>query len=371
VSTPDSASGGAGAQVIPLPSPSDTSDLSHGSARPTLRSKLTGLQKAAILIVSLGEELGAQILKQMPEEDVRPLTIEISRTRDIAPERVDSVLHEVVEVSSARAAFTEGGLSFARELLGKTYGYARADALLAEMEGALESRPFKFMARAETEQVFSVIRREQPQAIALIMAHLDPAQGAAVLKLFDDEVLQADIIKRIAEMERLSPEVMQEVERTIRDRMYSIAGQDATAVGGIVPAAELINHGDRALEQSVFAQLEQDDPDLVVEIRKLLFVFEDLTMLSQADLQQVVRAVDSKVLALAMRGIPDDLRDLILGAMSERAGVALKEEIETMPRQKRVAVEEAQTKVVEVVRRLEDDGTITINRGEEEADDVV
>lgn len=342
--------------------------LPANQVQPGPAAKLTGLQKAAVLIVALGQEKAAKVLKYLTPDDVELLATEVARTNNVSPEIIDAVMQEVVETAMARGYFHEGGLAYARDLLESSLGPERASEILSRLQAMIEVRPFRFLLRTPPDQIYNFIRREHPQVIAVILAHLNEHQAADVLELMEPE-LQGEVIRRIANMRQTSPDLIAEIERVVRSKMGALMGNEMTSAGGVEAAAKLINQVDRQTERNVFSVLEQEDNELAEEIRKLLFVFEDLVKLDDRALQLVIRECDHHDIALALRMANDEVKDAIFRNMSERAADALREELELMRPQRRRDIEEAQQRIVAVVRRLEEEGEIHISRGEE--DEVV
>lgn len=334
-------------------------------------ARMTGIQKSAILLVSLGTARAGEVMKHLGDEDVEALAQEMAKTTNVPPEAVNVVMEEVVETAMARGYLRTGGPSYTRDVLEQRFGEEKAAEIMARLQVLIESKPFRFLARTPPDQIYNSIRREHPQTIAVIMAHLSERQGAAVLSFFEPS-LQADITRRIATMRQISPKLIADIEQVVRSRMFSIMNQESSKAGGVEQAAKIITQADRQTERNIFEGLEGDEEgkELAEEIRKLLFVFEDIGKLDGRAIQLILRNVDQNDLALALRMANDQLRELIYANMSERAGEQLRENIELMPPQRRREIEEAQTRIVAVVRALEAKGEIVIFRTGEE-DEVV
>lgn len=333
--------------------------------------RLNGIQKAAVLLIAVGTKRAAEITKHLDEDDVNLVSVEMAKTQHVAPEAFDSVMGEVVQTAIARGYFHTGGMSYTRDMLTERFGPERAAEIMSRLQAMVEVRPFKFLVRTPPDQIYNFIRREKPQTIALILSHLNEPQAAAVLQQIPEH-LQPDIIRRVAQMKATSPELISEIEQVVRSAMLGVGSSDATAVGGVEAAASLINGVDRPTERNIFEVLESSEETaaLAEELRNLLFVFEDIVTLEPRAIQVVVRECDMNVLALALRGAPDDVKDVIFSNMTERGAETLREELEIMPKQKRSDVEAAQQQVVGVVRALEEKGEIVISRGGAE-DEVV
>ncbi|MBX5474658.1 MAG: flagellar motor switch protein FliG [Thermoleophilia bacterium] len=329
-------------------------------------SKIDGRRKAAILCVSLGASAAAEILRHLDQESVEELTIEMAKTREVEPELAEQVFDEVIELAYARGFIAGGGLYYAREVLAEALGEERADAILAKLGSAVEMTPFDFARRIPPEQIYAFLRGESSQTIALVVANLPSTELAAkVLQQLPPE-RQAEVALRIAQMGQTSPAVVKDVAAVMKKKLDLVVHQEYAIAGGVQSVAQILNSADRATERNILDGLARDNPELADEVRSLLFVFEDILKLDNRSIQLILKEVDTKDLALALRGASDDLKDAILANMSQRAGEMLREEMEIMPPQRRRVVEEAQSKIVAVVRRLEDAGQITIARGGDE-----
>jgi flagellar motor switch protein FliG len=320
--------------------------------------------KAAILCVSLGPAAAAEIFKHLPEDVIEPLTVEMARTQNIDSHAAGEVLEEVVETAFARGYIAEGGVAYARDVLERAMGVAKATDILARLATAIETTPFEFLRRTHPDQVWAFLRNEHPQTIALVIANLHTHEFAAkVMKLIPAD-LQAEIASRIATMNQTSPEIVKEVARLVKLKLDAVVQHEYAVAGGVHALASILNAADRAMERNVLEYLENAAPSVADEVRSLLFVFEDILRLDDRSIQLVLKDIDAKDLALALRGASEDVTERILGNMSQRGAEMLREEMEFMPPQRRPVIEEAQTKVVAAVRRLEDAGEIVIARGE-------
>lgn len=327
--------------------------------------KLTGKQKAAILLVSLGPELSSQVFKHLREEEIEDLTLEIASLRRIPPEIRDEVLAEFHEMMVAREYIETGGIDYARELLEKALGPSKAEDIINRLTASLQIRPFDFARKTDPGQLLNFIQNEHPQTIALILAYLHPEQAGMILSALPPE-RQVDVAKRLATLDRTTPEVLQEIESTLEKRLSAFAVDDYTVAGGIEAAVEILTLVDRATEKTIIDTLEEDDPELAEEIRKRMFVFEDIISLDDRSIQKVLREVESKDLALALKTASEEVSSRLYRNMSKRAAEMLKEDIEFMGPVRLRDIEEAQQKVVSTIRRLEDAGEIIIARGGED-----
>jgi flagellar motor switch protein FliG len=324
---------------------------------------MSGLQKAAVLLVQMGKEHTAQVLRTLRESEVEALMAEITRLDDLDLETVDAVLSEFQELASARNYFAQGGMPFAEEVLISTLGPEKARAVMARLSAALVDLPFEFLHRVDPRLVLSFLQDEHPQTITLVLAHMAAEQAAVVLGGLP-EAIQADVAHRLAVMDRTSPEIVKQVEAHLERRLSAVLqSSDYSAVGGVRPLVEIINHSDRSTERLILEGLEQRDQELAEEVRAHMFMFEDIVSLDDRAVQLLLRQVEAKELATALKGVRPDVRDKIVNNMSERAAVALQEEIEVLGPTRLKQVEEAQAQVVRQIRSLEESGQIIISRG--------
>ena len=311
---------------------------------------LTGRQKAAIFLVSLGSDVSSEIMKHLREDEVETLTFEIAR----------------LETVDAENFITSGGIDYARELLEKSLGSQKAIDIINRLTSSLQVRPFDFIRRTDPAHLLNFVQQEYPQTIALILAYLEPAKAAVILQNLPPEI-QPEVSKRLATMDRTSPDVLREVERVLEKKLSTLSSEDYTAAGGVDSIVEILNLVDRSSEKSIIETLEEDDPELAEEIKKRMFVFEDIVMLDDRAIQKVLRDVDQQELAKALKSVDTEVQDKIFRNMSKRAASMLKEDMEFMGPVRLKDVEEAQQKIVSIIRRLEDNGDIVIARsGEDE-----
>lgn len=328
-------------------------------------SKLTGRQKAAILMITLGPEASAAIFKHLLDDEIEQLTLEIAGVRSVEPEVRLKVMEEFHELLAASEYIAKGGIEYARKLLEKGLGNQKAGDVIARLTASLQVRPFDFARKTDPAQLLNFIQNEHPQTIALILAYLHPDQAALILSGLEGP-LQADVARRLAALDRTSPEVLEEVEATLERRVSAFATQDFTAAGGIDVAVEVLNRVDRSTERLIMDSLDQDDPELAEEIRKRMFVFEDIVLLTDRDIQMVIREVDSSVWVLALKTASEEVMERIFKNMSKRAGEMLREEIEYLGPVRLKDVEEAQQKIVSVIRKFEKAGEIVFVRGDKD-----
>jgi len=331
----------------------------------THKEDLTGRQKAAIFLVTLGSEISAEIFKHLREDEIETLTFEIARLENIESEQRDRVLQEFQELMMAQDFISSGGIDYARELLEKSLGNQKAVDIISRLTSSLKTRPFDFIRRTDPAHLLNFIQQEHPQTIALILAYLEPAKASVILGQLPQDK-QSDVAKRIATMDRTSPEVLREVERVLEKKLSSLSQEDYTAAGGVGSIVDILNLVDRSTEKIIIESLEEDDPELAEEIKKRMFVFEDIVMLDDRAIQKVMREVDTNELAKALKAVDPDVQDKIYRNMSKRAAALLKEDMEFMGPTRRKDVEEAQQKIVSIIRKLEEQGEVVIARSGEE-----
>jgi flagellar motor switch protein FliG len=327
---------------------------------------LTGRQKAAIFLVSLGSEISSEIFKHLREDEIETLTFEIARLETVEPEFKDAILQEFQDLMMAQNFITTGGIDYARELLEKSVGSQKAIDIINRLTSSLQVRPFDFIRRTDPAHLLNFIQQEHPQTIALILAYLEPVKASIILQNLPDDI-QSEVARRIATMDRTSPDVLREVERVLEKKLSTLSSEDYTAAGGVESIVEILNLVDRSSEKSIIEALEDEDPDLAEEIKKRMFVFEDIVMLDDRAIQKVLREVDTQELAKALKAVDTEVQDKIFRNMSKRAAGMLKEDMEYMGPVRLKDVEEAQQKIVSIIRHLEDTGEIVIARsGEDE-----
>ncbi|MDR0300812.1 MAG: flagellar motor switch protein FliG [Treponema sp.] len=344
--------------------------LTPGSSTSSSKKKgvkeYTGRQKAAIFLVTIGSEISAEIFKYLREDEIETLTFEIARLETIDAEQKDAILSEFQELMMANQFISTGGIDYARELLEKSLGSQKAIDIINRLTSSLQVRPFDFIRRTDPAHLLNFIQQEHPQTIALILAYLEPNKASIILQNLPHEV-QSDVARRIATMDRTSPEVLREVERVLEKKLSSLSSEDYTAAGGVESIVEILNLVDRASEKQIIEALEDEDPELAEEIKKRMFVFEDIVMLDDRAIQKVMREVDSQELAKALKSVDSEVQDKIFKNMSKRAASMLKEDMEYMGPVRLKDVEEAQQKIVSIIRHLEDTGEIVVARaGEDE-----
>lgn len=319
-------------------------------------------QKAAVLLIALGPEVTARLFQHLTEEEVEQLTIEVARLGKVPHGDRNAVIAEFREMCMAQEFISEGGIEHAKGFLESAFGADKANGIINRVIQALQVLPFDFAKKADPTQLLSYLQEEHPQTIALILAHLPPKQSAAVLSGLPQEV-RAEVARRMAIMDRTPPEVIREIERVLERKLSSVVTQSFTAVGGVKSLVEVLNYVDRQTERTILEWLSENNPELADEVKKLMFVFEDITVLDDAAIQKVLREVDLKELSLALKSVSEDVQNRIFKNMSERAANMLREDMEFMGPVRLRAVEEAQQRIVGIIRRLEESGEIVIARG--------
>lgn len=326
---------------------------------------MTGKEKAAVLLVSLGPELSSQVFKHLQEEEIEELTYEIASLDKVMPEIREKVAVEFSQLAQARRYITQGGIEQAKEILEKALGAQKATEIIQRLTASLQVRPFDFARKTDPAQLLNFIQHEHPQTISLILAYLHPEQAAIILSALPGES-QVEVAKRLAILDRTSPEVLEEIEATLEKKLSSFATQDFTMAGGLETAVGILNRVDRSTEKTIMEALEEDDPELAEEIKKRMFVFEDIVTLDDRSIQRVLREVDSRELALALKAASEEVAARIYKNMSKRAADMMKEDIEYMGPVRLRDVEEAQQKIVSIIRKLEEAGEIIVARGGED-----
>lgn len=330
------------------------------------KTTLTGRQKAAIFMIAVGSEVSSEIFKHLREDEIEQITFEIARLDKITPEEKEKVLVEFNELMMAQEFISNGGIDFARGLLEKALGNQKAIDIINRLTSSLQVRPFDFIRRTDPAHLLNFIQGEHPQTIALILSYLDPQKASTILSNLP-HTIQADVAKRIATMDRVSPDVLREVERVLERKLSTLASEDYTSAGGIDSVVEILNLVDRGTEKTIIEALEEEDPELAEEIKKRMFVFEDIVLLDDRAIQKVMREVDNTDLAKALKSVDAEVQDKIFKNMSKRAANLLREDMDFMGPVRLKDVEDAQQKIVNIIRKLEDAGEIVVARaGEDE-----
>ncbi len=332
----------------------------------TMTGTSAGVRKAAVLLVQIGQENAAKVLAYMSESEVEAISAEIARLESLSAGETEAVLAEFRELSTAQLNIMRGGPDFARALLEESLGAERADSIMNRLAASAMKLPFQFLHRADPRQLVSFIHGEHPQVIAVVLAHLASDKATLVLSGLEAG-LQADVAHRIAVMDRTSPELLSQLEERLERKMSSVLQPtEMASVGGLDPLIQIINRSDRATERLIVEGLQERDPELAEEVKSRMFMFEDITLLEDRDVQQVLRQVDNADLAVALKGVTDEVRIKVTSNMSERAATTLLEDVDLLGPVLLRQVEEAQQKVILIIRRLEDAGEIVLRRGSDD-----
>ena len=323
---------------------------------------LNGLQKAASLFIIVGPERASKVFKFLKEDEVEQLTLEIANTKNITPSVKDEVLDEFYEVCLAQQYVTEGGISYANDLLEKSFGAEKAREIIGKLTDSLQVRPFEFVRKTDPSQLLNFIQDENSQTIALILSYLSASQAATIVSALSPDK-QADVAKRIAQMDRTSPDTIRDVEHVLERKLASLVNQDYTIAGGVDAIVEILNTVDRGTEKHIMETLEIEEPELADEIRRKMFVFEDILSLDDRSIQRVLREVDNNELATALKSANEEVQTVIFNNLSKRLVAMIKDDMDFMGPVRLKDVEEAQQKIVNIIRKLEDSGEIVISRG--------
>ena len=328
--------------------------------------ELTGKRKAAILLISLDEEVAAMVLQHLNRQETLKLSMEIAKIDSVLSSTITKINEEFYKLITAREYVATGGIDYAQGVLEKAFGLNEARELVDKLRSSMQSFGFTTLRKADATQLSNFLIKEHPQTIALILSYLEPTQTADVLAEFPEE-LRADVAYRIATLGKISPHLLREIEEVIDALADSVISEDMSKTGGSQALAEILNQANKATERSILNHIEEIDPDLAMDIKSQMFVFEDLTMIDDRGIQKILKSVDKKDLALALKAADEAVKEKILKNMSERAATLLKEDLEVMGPVRLKEVEEAQRRIIEVVKQLEDEGEIVISgRGKED-----
>jgi len=330
--------------------------------------EMTSKEKAAILLISLGKEYSAELYKYMSEDEISDMTLSITTTRRVDPEVREQIVGEFYEMCLTQKFITEGGIDYAREVLEKAIGPDRAEEMIRKLSSSLQVRPFDFIRRVDSNQILNVIHNEHPQIIALVLSYIESKQAAQIIASLPSD-RQTEIISRISKMGSTSPEYVKEAERILERKITSMGYTENIVVGGIDTIVDIINSLDRSSEKNILESLDVDDSELADEIRKRLFVFEDIAKLNNVTVQRVLREINNADLAVALKMATEDVQKTIFSNISKRLQEMIKDDMEVMGPVRVRDVEEAQQRIVNVIRKLEDQGEIVVARGE--GDDLI
>lgn len=329
--------------------------------------KLTGAQKAAILFITLGPEASSGIIKKLPESEIQKITYEIANISSVTSVQREGILEEFIQLNKVRDYIKEGGIDYARTLLAKALGAQRADEIIDSVSAITQkNRPFAIARKADATQLLNVISNEHPQTIALILCYLPPEKAAQVIGELPVE-LQSDVSYRIATMSNTSPEVIKEIEAVLESKLHSIVRTEVTALGGVDTLVSILNQVDRTTEKNITESLEVEDPELADKVKSSMFVFEDILTIEDVYIQRILREVEIKELAMALKGCSNEVAEAIFRNQSKRAAASLKEDMEFLGPVRLIDVEKAQQQIVNLIRRLDEAGEIVLARGGEDA----
>lgn len=323
---------------------------------------MTGTQKAAILFISLGPDISANLFKHLSDDEIEQLTLEISKARHVDSATKNTVLEEFRELAQAQDFLEEGGIDYAKSILERAMGSEAAAAVIQKLTSSLHVRPFEFARQVDAPQLLNFLQNEHPQTIALVLSYLDADKAGMILSSLPNDI-QKQVSKRIAKMERTSPEIIHEIESVLESKLSTSINSEYNDVGGIEALVDVLNGVDRATEKTILDALMEEDPELAEEVKKRMFVFEDIVILDNRSIQRVLRDVETEDLKLAMKASGTEVKELLFKNMSQRMAESLREDLEFMGPVRLKDVEEAQMKIVDVIRRLEDAGDIIVARG--------
>ncbi len=332
------------------------------------KTGLTGKQKAAVLLISMGPDVSANIYKHLSEEEIEKLTLEISGVRKVGPKEKEDIVDEFHTIALAQDYISQGGIGYAKTVLEKALGSDQAQAIINRLTSSLQVKPFDFVRKADPGQILNFIQNEHPQTIALILSYLEAGQAGQILSELPQD-MQADVAKRIALMDSTSPEIINEVEQILERKLSATVTQDYTQTGGIEAVVEVLNGVDRSTERTILDALEMQDPELAEEIKKRMFVFEDIVTLDNRAIQRVIKDVENEDLMLSLKVASEEVKEIVYKNMSKRMVETFTEEMEFMGPVRLRDVEEAQSRIVAIIRRLEDAGEIVLARGG--GDDII
>jgi flagellar motor switch protein FliG len=329
------------------------------------KRRLSPTARAAALIVALGADQAAQVYKHLREEEVELLSLEVAKLERLSASDLQEIVNDFYGLCQTHKVISEGGILYAREILERAFGAQLAASYMNRVSNAMQTRAFEFVRKSNYKNLAMMLQNEHPQTIAFVLSYVTAEQASRVISSFPKQ-LQLDVIKRIAVLDSVSPEIVKIVESVLEKRFSSMIYVDLTEIGGVNYVAEIMNHTDRTTERYIFDELNKTDPELSNEIRKLMFVFEDIVNLDDLTIQRVLREVDQQDLAVAIKGSSKEIKDLLLNNVSSRARENILADIEYLRNVRLRDVERAQQKIVEVIRTLEESGEIVISRGEED-----
>ncbi len=325
--------------------------------------RLPGSKKAAILLMSLGAQDAADLMRHLRHSEIEQITVEIANIKRVDREIQQDVLNEFYQISRAEIEITEGGIELARDMLERAFDPGRANEILRRLTTFLQRRPFDVLRKADANQIIALILNEHPQTMAVMLAYMDPMQASQVLSALPADI-QSDVARRIALMGRAAPEVIKEIEALLETKLSNMAAEEVSGAGGINAIVPILNNADRASERLILERLDEFDPELADEIRNRMFVFENIVQIEDKSVQKVLRRVDNKTLAMALKGTAAEVATKVMRNLSQKAAELLKDDIEVLGPVRIRDVEQAQREIVNIIRQLEDQGELVISRGE-------
>ena len=324
--------------------------------------KNTTIQKAAAVVIALGADQASGVYKYLREEEIEQLSLEISKMERLAPDELNAIVEDFYGLCITQKVIAEGGVEYARNVLEKAFGSQQAVSLMERVTKSLRTKAFEFVRKADSKNLLNILQNEHPQTVALILSYARADQASQVIAELSPE-RRIDVIERIANLDRASPEVINLVEKTLERKFDSIISVDLMELGGVNYLADIMNHVDRSTEKHVFDELGVKDPELAENIRKLMFVFEDIVYLDDMSVQRFIRDVDTKDLAVALKGATPDVQQVFYANMSKRMQESVASDIEYLHNVRMRDVEEAQQRIVDIIRKLEEEGELVISKG--------
>ena len=329
------------------------------------KPEISGPEKAALLLISIGEKKAAEIMKHLDEKELESVAVEIAKKSEVKGDEIGSAIEEFFQNMQAKDYINKGGLDYAKKALEEAWGHKKAEEIIQKAEAATKVSAFYLLQTVDDKQLLNFLQNEHPQTVALILANINPTKAAAILSELPENK-QTEISYRLATMEKTSPELINEIESALREQMGSVFGQEVSKMGGSEAIAEILNSTTRSAEKTILSDIKERDPKLAEDIKSNMFLFEDIEKLSDHAVQLINKAIDSQTIALALKGAPPSLKEKFLNNMSSRAADMLKDELQYLGPVRVREVEEAQKQIIDIVRELEESGEITLNREDEE-----
>lgn len=335
-------------------------------SRSNSKKALPSVTRAAAVVVALGSAQASEVYKHLSEDEIEKLTVEVARLNKLTPEEMQDIVDDFYGLCTTQKVISEGGVLYAKNVLEKAFGSQQALNYMERVSKAMQTRSFEFVRKANYKNLMMMLQTEHPQTIAFVLSYASSDQAAKIISELPKK-LQLDVIKRIATLESVSPDIVKIVEETLEKRFSSVISVDMTEIGGVTYVADIMNHIDRTTEKFVFDELSKSDPVLSDDIRKLMFVYEDILNLDDVTIQAVLRVIDAQDLAVAIKGSSEEIKNLLLSNISARARENILTDIEYLRNVRMKDVERAQQKIVETIRALEESGEIVLSRGGEDA----